>query len=390
MCKIWSFRYSCPHLDKPRKPGEDPPPAHELRLCKSACRETRKLPKSKIPFCCKRTSLRIKILHPCGSCALEMQNEALDREQKTLELEMCTEASMDTFERQIAEIAAKKALLDEQYPSLMNWHAPTTPRYSQKPGEKSRTRPRKTSLLSKEVMPEDVPDPHPWDGGSIHDGGWQFDTSDSKPAATCVWEDWGPEYKKLGEEIDEDKASRAVNGLEVSWLNQEEPTMAEANNDGDDTSIFADSTLELEDLSLASTDDLLANEAVCHEEAVTAEANDCGDSTTALADPTPELEYQPLATTITYNVDEAVHQEEPTMTKVNDCGDGTSAFPDTMPNHEAQLSTSLKDSRADGAVRKENVKGQTGGKQGSKGGTGGITTVRRYKWTERMSSHRGA
>ena len=210
MCKIWIIKYTC---------------EHELRLRRSECRGTVKIgPKSRTSACGRQPSLRLRATGACGSCQLAAANAALDLEAKTLEPTspaeafLCTRFSTER-ERILNDIEARRECISKQYPSGLNWKAPTTSHSGQKPGERSQAKRRRTSLLSKEVLPSDICGEASWTGDSITD--WQSDGGSSQ-VASYGWEDWGSGYKKLSDEINEDKTSRADGGLPDPCRDQHE------------------------------------------------------------------------------------------------------------------------------------------------------------------------
>jgi len=207
MCKIWTFKYTC---------------KHELKVRRSECRGTVKEGLTSEKALCKRTpTIRLKASSDCGECKLTAANEILDQELKTFDLASQEEASPDDQceerrESKTKDIESRRDRLPNCFPAAMNWRSPSTSRFGQKPGEKLSATKRTTSLLRTEVKQDDIHNEAAWTGDvedAIASTEWEADTMGNGSNFSDGWDDWGTGFKTLSEEIDEDKTSRADEGL---------------------------------------------------------------------------------------------------------------------------------------------------------------------------------
>lgn len=210
----------------------------------------------------------------CGSCQLATANKALDLEAKTLEPASPAEAFLCTCfpeerDRVRGDIEARRDRLSEQYPAASNWKAPMTSYFGQKPGEKSQGKPRRTSLLSVEVLPAEIHGEASWTGDSDFAAGWQPDGASAK-GVSYGWDDWGAGYKTLSEELDEDKVSRADNGLPnpnrdrndaLDYEDSEDNTLLEttANQQIEPASGLDQTNAPVDDCIADTADDMITN-----------------------------------------------------------------------------------------------------------------------------------
>lgn len=217
MCKIWIFTYTCDH---------------ELKVRHSECRGSVKIgPKSKTPACGRGHCLRLRATGACGSCQSTRASEALDLEEKALELRSAAEAILcarfqDERDRISKDIEARRDRLCKDFPSQSNWKAPVTSYLGQKPGEKSQAQRRRTSLLRREVQPSEVCGEARWTDDIDFVADSQSEDAGAK-ADSFGWDDWGTGYKTLSDEIDEDKASRIDDGLPDLCRDQNEDLEAD-------------------------------------------------------------------------------------------------------------------------------------------------------------------
>jgi hypothetical protein len=176
MCKITRFEYTC---------------HHPIKHVWSACRGQKKVTRdSNISACMKYASMYVNIPTKCGSCIRTEAEESIRRELNiTDDLVAATD---EVFQQRLAEICRR-------IPTT-NWRTLASPVYSRKPSQKRLETPRRHSLLSREVKPEDACGPDIWEGNVV---------SPAYEAMADGWDfEWTSDTESLADELAEDRTER--------------------------------------------------------------------------------------------------------------------------------------------------------------------------------------